>query len=34
MTKLNGVKNAIVQEKYFLNDPMYNFLFYCHIISY
>ena len=34
MTKLNGVKNAIMQVTYFLNGPMFNLLFYCHIILY
>ena len=26
VTKLNGVKNAIMQVTYFLNGPMLNFL--------
>ena len=29
-----GVKNAIMQLAYFLNGPMFNLLFYCHIILY
>ena len=33
VTKLNGVKNAIMQGTYFLNDSMFN-LFYCHICLY
>ena len=32
--KLNGVKNAIMQVTYFLNSPMFNLLFYCHVILY
>ena len=32
MTKLNEVKNAIMQVIYFLNSPAFNMLFYCHII--
>ena len=32
VTKLNDVKNAIMQETYFLNGPILNLLFYCHII--
>ena len=32
MTKLNGVKNAIMQMTYFLIDDMFNLLFYYHII--
>ena len=28
------VKNVIMQVTYFLNDPMVNLLFYCHIILY
>ena len=28
------MKNAIIQVKYFLNDPMFNLLFYCHNILY
>ena len=34
MTKLNGVKNVIMEVTYFLNDPMFNLLRYCHIIYY
>ena len=34
MTKLNGVKNAIMQVTYFLNGPMFNLLFCCHIVLY
>ena len=34
VTKLNGVKNGIMQVTYFLNDPMFNLLFYCYIIFY
>ena len=26
------MKNAIMQVTYFLNEPMVNLLFYCHII--
>ena len=33
VTKLNGVKNAITQVTYFLNGPMFNLLFYCHVIE-
>ena len=33
LTKLNEVKNAIIQVAYFLNGPMFNLLFYCHIIE-
>ena len=32
VTKVNGVKNAIMQVIYFLNGPMFNLLFHCHII--
>ena len=34
VTKLNAVKNAIMQVTYFLNSHMFNWLFYCHFISY
>ena len=34
MTKLNGVKNAIIRVTQFLNGPMFNLLFYCHITLY
>ena len=34
MTKLNGVKNAIMQVTFFLNGPTVNFSFYCLIILY
>ena len=34
VTKSNGVKNTIMQLTYFLNGPMFNLLFYCHIILY
>ena len=34
MTKLNGVKNAIMQVAYFLNVPMFNLLFFYHIVLY
>ena len=33
MTKLNEVRNAIIQVTYFLNGPMSHVL-YCHIILY
>ena len=32
MTQLTGMKNAVMQVTYFLNDTMVNLLFYCHII--
>ena len=32
--KLNGVKHAIMQVAYFLDGPMFNLLFFCHIVSY
>ena len=32
VTQVNGMKNAIMQVTYFLNNPMVNLLFYCHII--
>ena len=28
------MKNAIMQVTYFLNGPLFNLLFYCHIILY
>ena len=31
---MNGVKNALMQVSYFLNDLMFNLLFYCHITLY
>ena len=31
---LNEVKNDIMEVTYFLNDPMFKLLFYCHIILY
>ena len=34
MTKLDGVKIAIMQVTYFLNGPIFNLLFCCHIILY
>ena len=34
MTKLNGVKNAIMQVTYFLNGPIFNLWFNYHIILY
>ena len=34
MTKLNGVKNVIMEVTYFLNGPMFNLLRYCHLIYY
>ena len=33
VTKLNEVKNTIMQVTYYLNGPISNLLFYCHIIS-
>ena len=33
LAKLNEVKNAIIQVAYFFNGPMFNLLFYCHIIE-
>ena len=30
--KWDGMKNAIMQVTYFLNSPVFNLLFYCHII--
>ena len=32
--KLEWGKNAIMQVAYFLNGPLFNLLFYCHIILY
>ena len=34
MSKVNRVKNAIMQVTYFLNGPVFNLLFYCHVILY
>ena len=34
MTKLSGVKNAIMQVIYLLNGSIFDLLFYCHIILY
>ena len=34
MTKLNGVKNAIMQVTYFLNGPMFNLLHFIVILFY
>ena len=34
VTKLNGVKNAIMEVTYFLNDLMFNLLYFCLIVSY
>ena len=34
VTKLNGVKNAIMQVIYIVNGPMFNLLFCCHIVWY
>ena len=34
VTKLNGVKNAIMQVTYFLNGSMFNLLFCCHFVLY
>ena len=34
MTKLNEVKNAIMQLTYFLNGPKLNLFFYCRIFFY
>ena len=34
VTKLNEVKNVIMQVTYFLNGPMFNLLFCCHIVLY
>ena len=34
VTHVNGMKNAIMQVTYFLNGPMVDLLFYCHIILY
>ena len=34
VTKLNGVKNAIMQVTCFLNSPVFNLLFCCHIVLY
>ena len=31
---LNEVKNDIMEVRYFLNDPMFKLLFYCHTILY
>ena len=31
---LNEVKNDIMEVTYFLNDPMFKLLFYCHTILY
>ena len=31
---MNEVKNALLQETYFLNGLMFNLLFYCHITLY
>ena len=33
VTKLNRVKNAIMQVTYLLNGPMFNFLFLCRIVK-
>ena len=32
--QVHGMKNAIIQVKYFLNGSMLDMLFYCHIITY
>ena len=32
MTKLNGIKNAIMQLIYVFNGPMFNLFIFCHII--
>ena len=34
VTKLNGVKNAIMQVTCFLNGRIFNLLFCCHIVLY
>ena len=34
MARLNSVKNVTMQVTYFLKDPVFNLLFYCHIILY
>ena len=31
-TQMNGMKNVIIQVAYFMNLPILNLLFYCHII--
>ena len=34
MKKLNEVKNVITHATYVLNGPIFNLLFYCHVILY